>query len=97
MPGVVQASLTQQGAGFVSALKNTGLGKYSNGAASAPIASVEPSYVVATTDDLTVRSDIISGTGAAFFQARSALATYLIQHPEDAGKLQIVPAHDLPA
>ena len=97
LPAAIHASLTQQGAGYVSALKNTGLGKYSNPAGSTPIVSAEPSYVVATTDDLSIRSDIVSGAGAAFFQARSALATYLIQHPEEAGSLQILPAHDLPS
>lgn len=94
MPATIHAALTQQGAGFLSAVKNTGLVKYQNGPSAAAIKSSDPSYVVAGVDDLSVRSDIASGGGATYFHAQAALASYLALHPEDEQNLQIVPLHE---
>ena len=92
-----QAALTLQGAGSLSAVKNTGLVKYQNGPASAAITAVDPGYVVAGIDDLAIRSDIAPGHGSTFFQARALMEAHLALHPEDAVNLQIVPLHEVAA
>ena len=46
-------------------------------------------------DDLAIRSDIASGSGSTYFQARAALNTYVAQHPNEAASLQIVPLHEV--
>jgi hypothetical protein len=97
MPGNIHAALTQQGAGFQSAVKNTGLAKYQNGPAVAAITSADPGYVVAGVDDLAIRSDIASGQGVTYFHAQAALAKHLALHPEDQEQLQIVPLHEVAA
>jgi hypothetical protein len=97
MAADISAALSRQGAGFVSPLKNTGLGKYSAGPATAAITTSEESYVVANTNDLSVRSDVSSASGVTYFQARSALNTYLAGNPADAGNLQIVTLYEAAA
>jgi hypothetical protein len=49
-------------------------------------------YVIAGVRDL-VRSDLVVPTTKG--QARDALATHLAAHPEDAGRWQVVPLHEL--
>ncbi|HEY4185516.1 MAG TPA: DUF6603 domain-containing protein [Polyangia bacterium] len=96
----LHAALTQQGAGFRSPVKNSGLLKYQTSAVvAAPPAVIAtgPTYVVAGVDDLAVRPDIVSHGGVSFFQARAALATHLAAHPEEAADLQIVPLHEVAA
>ncbi len=95
MPAGVHGALVQQGAGYLSPLKNTGLGKYKNGPGGAAIKTLDPSYVVASTDDLSVRSDIVTSEGANYFQARASLNSYLTAHPDEASSLQILPAHEV--
>jgi hypothetical protein len=97
MPGDIHATLSRQGAGTQSAVKNGGLAKYRNGPAAAAITASDPSYVVAGIDDLAIRADIASAGGTAYFQAQAALATHLGLHPEDEGQLQIVPLHEVAA
>jgi hypothetical protein len=97
MPANVHLALTRQGAGFASPLKNTGLLKYKIGAQGAAVKIQEPSFVIASAEDLSVRSDIASAGGSAYFQARAALDSYLTLHPEEADNLQIIAAHEVAA
>jgi hypothetical protein len=97
MPANIHLALSAQGAGFTSPAKNTGLGKYSNGQTSSPIAVNEPQYVVTSVNDLSVRSDIAPGSGTSYFQAKSALGTYLATNPAESQDLQIIPLHEVPA
>src|SRR5205823_2716071 len=73
MSAGVHSALTRQGAGYRSAVKNTGLVKYANGPAQAAVSATDATYVVAGTDDLAIRSDIASGSGITYFHARAAL------------------------
>jgi hypothetical protein len=93
----VHMALTRQGAGFTSLQKNTGLAKYSTGAAGPAVATQEPSYVVTHVEDLSVRTDIISSSGSTYFHARAALDTYLSLHPEESDNLQILLLHEVGA
>ena len=95
MPADIHLALSAQGAGFASPVKNTGLAKYSAGPAPSAVAVAEPSYVVTSVTDLAVRSDIVAGGGATYFQAQARLQTHLADHPEDAGQLQVMPAHEV--
>lgn len=90
MSATVHAALTKQGAGYMSAVKTTGLAKYRGGPEPTPIETADPTYVVAGIDDLAIRSDIASADGVAYFQARAALDAHLAANPQDAGNLQIV-------
>lgn len=95
MPSDVYDALSHQSAGFGFSLKNTGFNKYRVGP-STPAATIkDPGYVVASVDDLSVRSDIVGAVGVTYYQARAALAAHLAKNPQDAGNLLIVAAHEL--
>lgn len=91
----VHLALTRQGAGFASPLKNTGLFKYRTGASGPAIQTQDPSYVVTSVEDLSVRADIISSSGSTYFQARAALDSYISLHPEESENLQILALHEV--
>jgi hypothetical protein len=57
----------------------------------------ETQYVIASVDDLNVRSDIAPGSGTSYFQAKAALSTYLATNPSEYQNLQIIPLHEVPA
>ena len=92
----IHLALCAQGAGFASPLKNTGLFKYSTGAGGPAVTTRDASYVVAHVEDLSVRTDITSASGT-YFNARAALDSYLVLHPEESGNLQILPVHEVTA
>jgi uncharacterized protein DUF6603 len=96
MPAGVFQSLSHQSAGFLSPLKNTGLNKYKVGPSTPAAVVKDTTYVVASTEDLSLRSDIVPATGTSYYQARSALNAHLSKNPQDAGTLQIMAAHEVP-
>jgi hypothetical protein len=97
MPANIHLALSAQGAGFASQVKNTGLQKYSVGPTPPAIVVDEPQYVVTSVLDLSVRADILAGTGSSFFQAQAALSSYLAANPAEADDLQIMPMHEVAA
>jgi hypothetical protein len=97
MPSNIQLALSAQGAGFTSQVKNTGLQKYGAGPTTPAIVVDEPQYVVTSVLDLSVRADILAGTGSTYFQAQAALDSYLAANPAEAGDLQIMPLHEVAA
>jgi len=97
MSDAVHSSLVQQGSGFMSQVKHSGLAKYQQGPAPAPITTTDPVFVITGVDDMAIRKDIASASGTTYFTARATLATHLALHPEDAGELQIVPLHEVAA
>jgi hypothetical protein len=94
MPAGIHLALTAQGAGSNSAVKNSGLAKYSAGPAPSPITVQDPQYVITSVMDLSVRSDILSQS-TSYFQANAALQAHLSNNPGDAGNLQIMPEHEV--
>ena len=93
-------ALMRQGAGFVAPVANTGLGKFAavpTAAQTAAIHTAEQAFVVANTNDLTVRADISSASGATYFQARAALGAHLSANPADADNLQVVTLYEVAA
>ena len=99
MRAELNSALMRQGAGFASAVANTGFSKFAAGPPGAPaaITTAEQGFVVANTDDLTARPDISSASGVTYFQARAALAAHLSANPSDAGNLQIVTLYEVAA
>lgn len=97
MPANIHLALSAQGAGFASQVKNTGLQKYSVGPTPPAIVVDEPQYVVTSVLDLSVRADILAGTGSTYFQAQAALNSYLAANPAEAEDLQIMPMHEVAA
>jgi hypothetical protein len=86
----------QFGAGARAVTANSGLARYT-GPDTASILTVSPvGYVVTSTQDLSVRTDISPAAGATHYGASSALASYLAAHPDEAGQLQVMPAHEVP-
>jgi hypothetical protein len=95
MPAAVHGALSRMGAGFASPLKSSGLLKYGTGAKGSAVAAAEPSFVVTSTDDLSVRGDIAAAAGSTYFQARAALESHLALHPEERDTLQIQALHEV--
>ena len=97
MPASIHLALSAQGAGFASAVKNTGLLKYSTGPTTPAIIVDEPQYVITSVLDLSIRTDVLGSSGSTYFQAQAALSSYLSANPAEAGNLQIMPLHEVPA
>jgi hypothetical protein len=95
MPSGVQLAMTRMGAGFASPLKNSGLFKYDTSAVGAAVSASDPSYVITSTDDLSLRADIVAAAGSTYFGARAALDSYLALHPEEGDSLQIQALHEV--
>jgi hypothetical protein len=92
LPARVMVAHAAGGATARSALRNGGTRKFD---AQTRFSETGERYGVATTDDLTLRADVAFGTshGAAF----QALDIYLEQHPEERGRLQVVPLSETKA
>jgi hypothetical protein len=97
MTADIHLSLSRQGAGFQSSLKNSGLPKYVTPGMTSAVAVNEPQFVIASTQDLSVRADLAPAEGAAYFAASVSLSAHLAAHPEEAGNLQIIPIHEAAA
>jgi len=97
MPANIHLAMTRQGAGFASPLKNSGLFKYGAEVSGNAVKTADPSYVITSVEDLSVRSDIVVSGGSTFFQARATLDSYLAIHPEETSNLQIQPLHEVAA
>jgi hypothetical protein len=94
MPANIHLSLTAQGAGAASQVKNTGLSKFNAVNAASPISVATPGYVITSVLDLSIRSDIASSPGS-FYETQAALDSHFAIHSEDIGNLQIMPLHEV--
>jgi hypothetical protein len=90
-----QLSLIGQGAGALSRVRTTGIGKYVAPGTASPVSAGTVGYVIASTDDLSVRFDLSGGSdGTTRHAAAQTLLDYLARHPEDAGRYQVMPWHE---
>jgi hypothetical protein len=71
--------------------------KYDTGAVGSAVKLADANYVVTHVEDLSVRGDILTTSGSTFFEARSALNSYLAVHPEETGNLQIQALYEVAA
>ncbi len=83
----------RHGAGERSPVLNSGREKFSVAGAGSAVSVDELSYVVAQRDDLAVRTDVLTSSSTQV-AADVALAQHLLDHPEDEGVLQVLPAHE---
>ena len=94
-PGLLTAC-AQFGAGARSLVKNTGLARFVTPSTTSILAVGQASYVITSTDDLSVRADIVPAAGASHAAASAALASYLAANPGQTGSLQVMLACELP-
>jgi hypothetical protein len=92
----VQIAAATRGAGARAPLRNGGRSKFARPPAVQPIVRLDDErFVIASTVDLTKRSDITSPNGKG--AAQQALAEYLARHPEERGRLDVMSLDELPA
>ncbi len=97
LPAVMLAAGVQCGAGARSLVANTGLTRYAEAGLASDISVGPAGFVIASTQDLSVRGDISPAAGTTRYQAAAALADYLAANPGQAGALQVMPAYEAAA
>jgi hypothetical protein len=96
MPVTVHDALTGSGAASAAPARSTGLAAYAAAEAS-PLAVGGLRYLVASTADLTQRSDILAAASTQY-QARAAMLSYLAANPDQQqDQLQVVPVYQVAA
>ncbi|NMM31148.1 MAG: hypothetical protein HHJ10_08930 [Cellulomonas sp.] len=90
-------ALTARGAGARSAVTSTGTSKYVRPDTASMVSTADIQYVVAGTDDLAIRLDLTGASGTTSYGASVALTAHLLTHPEDLGRLQVLPVHEVAA
>jgi hypothetical protein len=91
----VQGALCRQGAGELSPLRSTGNARYKQRGMTSPIATPTPGFVITSVDDLSVRYDITGGEATTQRAASVQLEDHLARNPQDAGRFQIMPVHEV--
>jgi len=81
------------GAAGRSKVWTTGTRKYVEADSKSAIDVLEPQYVIAGTDDLATRPDLLAAATSRL-QAEQRLAEHLATTPVDTGRLQVVPAQE---
>ena len=93
LPLLNQMTLLQRSATMLAPIKMSGLSRFAPPpAAAAKLAFDEETFVVADTSNAGLFSSIpvTFSKGAAL----AALADHLVAHPEDTGRLQVIPEHE---
>lgn len=94
MAAKFQLAVNRYGAGSQSAVRGTGILKYSEPGQTSPIKNQDPGYVITTTDDMTIQDGLTGPSGTTRSNAVEILRNHLFEHPEDRGRLQIMPVHE---
>jgi len=89
----VFAAQIELGAAALSKILNSGNAKYASAGTASGVATAEVAHVIASTEDLSVAFDLDGGASQVL--AEQALAQHLVDRPEDAGKLQVLPVHEV--
>jgi hypothetical protein len=84
----------KQSAGERSPVRSSGEAKFSVPGLESAVRLDQPTFVIAGTDDLTVRDDLSADGGELEMAARERLEQYLAEHPEERPDLQVVPVHE---
>lgn len=95
MPADVHAALAGSGAAAAVPARTTGLAAYAPSGPS-PLTVTGMRYAVASTTDLSQRSDIL-GSASTYYGARAALSSFLAAHPDQQDAVQVVPAFEVTA
>jgi hypothetical protein len=94
IPRDVHLAYSRMGAGFVSARRTKSVAQFTPPGTVSAIAVGDMHYVVAGTDDLAVRSDILAAPTTQF-EAQAALNAHLAANPADRGSVQVVTMHEV--
>jgi hypothetical protein len=95
MPATVHSALAGSGAAQATPARVTGLASFAPSAPS-PLTVRGMSYLVASTTDLTQRSDILE-SAATHYQAQAAMRSFLAANPGQQDAVQVIPAHEVAA
>jgi hypothetical protein len=90
MPAGVHAVLTSTAAAAATA--TTGLRAFATREPN-PIAVKRAGYVVASTTDLSQRTDVLAAA-STYYEAQVAVGSFLAAHPEQRGDVQVLPQHE---
>jgi hypothetical protein len=90
LSGVLQTALT--GTRLAAATADTGLRSFTVGVPD-PISVERPTFVVASTIDLSLRTDVLQ-SATTYYQAQAAMADYLAANPSERDNVQVLPTHE---
>lgn len=93
MPATVHAALAGSGAALTAPTRTTGLAGFATSAPS-PLTVGGMSYLVASTTDLTQRSDILPAA-TTHYQAQAAMSSFLAANPGQQDTIQVIPAYEV--
>lgn len=96
MPANVHSVLVRSGQAAVAPSATTGLRTYVQPGMKSPISVSDIGYAVASTSDLTARTDIL-GTDTTHYAAATALRAFIAANPDQQGAAQVVTAHEVAA
>ena len=96
MPMAVHLAYSRLGAGFVNGTRTKGVRSFTNPGTVSPIQVGDMQYVVASTADLSTRTDIL-GAPATQYEAMNALQAHLAANPADRGTVQVVALSEVAA
>jgi hypothetical protein len=88
--------LLASGQGTAASSLRTGLGAYVTTGMKSPITVAGLTYAVASTTDLTARTDILPAA-ATHYEAVTALAAFIAANPSQRDAVQVVAAHEVAA
>lgn len=90
-------ALIQQGPGARSPVLNTGEAKYAVPGQQSAVSVSDLDFVVVSTDDMSIRTDLADANGEPELTARDKLERHLAEHTEERGNLQVVAKYEVPA
>jgi hypothetical protein len=96
MPLDLQLAYSRLGAGFVNATRTKGFTQFAPPGTTSSVTTNDLSYVIAGTDDLISRTDILPAP-VTQFAAQAALRAHLAQSPGDRAMLQVVSTYEVAA
>ncbi|MFM0330095.1 DUF6603 domain-containing protein [Paraburkholderia strydomiana] len=96
LPLDIHLAYCRAGAGFVSATRTKGVSQFTPPGTTSAVTTGDMNYVIASTEDLSVRSDIL-GAPVTHFEAQSVLRAHLTANPSARGSVQVVAVYEAAA
>lgn len=82
------------GAPALSSVLNSGDAKYVPPGTESAVSIGAVTHVIASTEDLAIRTDLTDAGGTTLSAAESTLSAHLGAHPEERGRVQVIPLHE---
>jgi hypothetical protein len=96
LPMDIHLAYSRLGAGFVSATRTHGVSQFVPPGTTSAVTLHDLEYVIASTEDLSVRADVLA-TPVTHFEAQAALRAHLVANPGDRGSVQVVAINEVAA